>query len=120
VICTDKTGTLTQNRLEVRAIFSRGQLFRIPQQPPVPDNPYLYETFRLCNNASLQGQQASGDPLEVALLQAAQRTLRHDTQSMPRLFEVPFDPERKRMTTVNQCSPASAAVLTKGAVETLI
>ncbi len=120
VICTDKTGTLTQSRMEVRAIFSRGQLFRMPAQPPAEHNPYLYDAFRLCNNASLRGKQASGDPLEVALLQAAQKVLLHDARPMPRVFEVPFDPERKRMTTVNQLSPGGAAVLTKGAVESLM
>ncbi|HSF33353.1 MAG TPA: cation-transporting P-type ATPase [Candidatus Tectomicrobia bacterium] len=120
VICTDKTGTLTQSRMEVRAIFSRGQLFRMPAQPPAEHNPYLYDAFRLCNNASLRGKHASGDPLEVALLQAAQKVLLHDARPMPRVFEVPFDPERKRMTTVNQLSPGGAAVLTKGAVESLM
>jgi sodium/potassium-transporting ATPase subunit alpha len=120
VICTDKTGTLTQNRMEVRAIFARGRVFWLPQQPPPENNHYLYDAFRLCNNASVQGKQASGDPLEVALLRAAQGVLRHDTRPMPRLFEVPFDPERKRMTTVNQLSPEATAVLTKGAVESLM
>jgi sodium/potassium-transporting ATPase subunit alpha len=120
VICTDKTGTLTQNRMEVRAILSRGRLFRMPSQPPPDHNPYLYDAFRLCNNASLQGRQASGDPLEVALLQAAQKVLRPDLRPMPRLFEVPFDSERKRMTTLNQLSAETTAVLTKGAVENLM
>jgi magnesium-transporting ATPase (P-type) len=99
--------------MEVRAILSRGQIFRMPHQPRAEDNSYLYDTFRLCNNASLQGKQASGDPLEVALLQAAQGALPQGNQSIPRLFEVPFDPERKRMTTVNRLSSGTSAVLTK-------
>jgi hypothetical protein len=71
VICTDKTGTLTQNRMAVRAIFSRGQLFQWPANPTAEANPFLYLICRLCNNASLEGEKTSGDPLEVALLQAA-------------------------------------------------
>jgi sodium/potassium-transporting ATPase subunit alpha len=120
VICTDKTATLTQNRIEVRAIFSAGRLFTVPAYPSAAENPFLYCTLRLCNNASLEGEKAVGDPLEVALLQAAERAVGRDLWGYPRLYEVPFDPERKRMTTVHQLPQGTAAVLTKGAVESLL
>jgi sodium/potassium-transporting ATPase subunit alpha len=120
VICTDKTGTLTQNRMEVRAIVSRGAVFRLPEHPRVENNPFLYQAFRLCNNATLEGEAMKGDPLEVALLQAAQRLAGKDLPETPRLFEVPFDPERKRMTTVHRGCSDTAVVLSKGAVESLL
>jgi sodium/potassium-transporting ATPase subunit alpha len=120
VICTDKTGTLTQNRMAVRAIFSRGQLFQWPAHPAVEANPFLYLTCRLCNNVRLEGESARGDPLEVALLQAAAQVGGCDVAAYTRLSEVPFDPERKRMTTVYQLPQGTAAVLMKGAVESLL
>jgi magnesium-transporting ATPase (P-type) len=82
--------------------------------------PFLYLTFRFCNHASLERAKAIGDPLEVALLQAAEGTLGRDFQGYPCLYEVPFDPERKRMTTVHQLARRTTAVLMKGAVESLL
>jgi sodium/potassium-transporting ATPase subunit alpha len=120
VICTDKTGALTQNRMEVRAIFSKGRLLTVPRYPPAAENPFLYRTCRLCNNASLEGEKAVGDPLEVALLQAAERMVGRDLGGSPRLYEMPFDPDRKRMTTVHRLPQGTTAVLTKGAVESLL
>jgi sodium/potassium-transporting ATPase subunit alpha len=120
VICTDKTGTLTQNRMAVRAFFSRGQLFQWPAYPAVEENPFLLLTCRLCNNASIEGGKSLGDPLEVALLQAAAHVGGTDLVGYARLYEVPFDPERKRMTTVHQLPQGTAAVLAKGAVESLL
>ena len=120
VICTDKTGTLTQNRMAVRAFFSRGHLFQWPAHPAVEENPFLWLTCRLCNHASLEGGNALGDPLEVALLQAAAQAVESDLSGYARLYEVPFDPERKRMTTVHHLPQGTAAVLTKGAVESLL
>lgn len=120
VICTDKTGTLTQNRLEVRAIVSRGQVFHWPARPAVDDNPFLYLTCRLCHNARVEDGTVAGDPLEVALLQATEGVLAGGMAAYARLFEIPFDPERKRMTVVHRLPSDGAAVLSKGAVESLL
>jgi sodium/potassium-transporting ATPase subunit alpha len=120
VICTDKTGTLTENRMAVRSFFSRGQLVQWPAHPALAENSFLYLTCRLCNNAHLEGERALGDPLEVALLQAAARVDGRDVAGYARLYEVPFDPERKRMTTVHRLPQGTMAVLTKGAVESLL
>jgi sodium/potassium-transporting ATPase subunit alpha len=120
VICTDKTGTLTQNRLEVRATVSRGRVFRWPARPAVDDNPFLYLTWRLCHNARVEGGAGGGDPLEVALLRAAAEAMGVDLWPYPRLLEIPFDPERKRMTVVHRLPQGGAVVLSKGAVESLL
>jgi sodium/potassium-transporting ATPase subunit alpha len=120
VICTDKTGTLTQNRMAVRAIFSQDTLFTLPASPAAADNPFLYRICRLCNNASLEAGKALGDPLEVALLQVGEPIVARDSGGAVRLYEIPFDPERKRMTTVHRLPQGTSAVLTKGAVESLL
>ncbi|HXH14005.1 MAG TPA: cation-transporting P-type ATPase [Alphaproteobacteria bacterium] len=120
VICTDKTGTLTQNRMTVRMIFSQGQLSPWPMPLLERHNPFLYQAMHLCNNATVDGQEIAGDPLEVALLQAVRHVPEPERADYPRLFEVPFDPERKRMTTVHRLSQEALVVLTKGAVESLL
>jgi sodium/potassium-transporting ATPase subunit alpha len=116
VICTDKTGTLTQNRMKVRKLWTQGKLFSPEEANPASAGKIL-TIASLCNNATASGGTYTGDPTEVALKQAAQGILGEVRSE--RVFEIPFDSDRKRMTTVNVVDGQTVA-LTKGAVESRV
>lgn len=124
VICTDKTGTLTENQITVKSLVIAGSRLELdPHQPPLrtllnapihdlqPVLAWLLMGGALCSDAALNFEQGSsqgycmlGDPTETALvLAAAQFGLdKADLEThLPRIKELPFDSERKRMTTVH-------------------
>ena len=104
VVCSDKTGTLTQNRMTVKKCYVNGRVHPVKELHPADDR-YFLQGFSLCNDASLHGGERRGDPTELALLDMAaafgiQRETLEDT--MPRIDEIAFDSERKRMTTLHE------------------
>ncbi|WP_257999279.1 cation-translocating P-type ATPase [Fischerella thermalis] len=115
-ICSDKTGTLTQNRMTVVVLDVADQHIDLPANPqqPIPLQPaldLLLTAVTLCNNAMLSSRDAVdtansfGDPTEIALLVAAthfgmQKAQRE--QEFPRIAELPFDSDRKCMTTIHE------------------
>jgi sodium/potassium-transporting ATPase subunit alpha len=109
VICTDKTGTLTQNKMEVQDIWTLGS-----QKSSIGS---LMRIAYLCNNAVYENGKYTGDPTEIALLKKA-REISGDIKS-ERISEIPFDSDRKRMTTVTKVD-GSSLVFTKGALETVM
>ena len=165
VICSDKTGTLTENRMVVRELESAGERIdladavRSGQAKGViqgrPAMTLLLTVSSLCNDAILEADQAGeegqpkqiGDPTETALVSAAAEAgLKKSALEtfLPRIAELPFDSDRKRMSTVHELAgppPKSAkelsaveaslreilgdakrarVVLTKGAVDQLL
>jgi sodium/potassium-transporting ATPase subunit alpha len=97
VICTDKTGTLTQNRMEVKEVWTAEKQGAGGKEKWAEANTLL-KTAYLCNNARFINGEYKGDPTETALLKYARENI-GELQS-ERVHEIPFDSERKRMTTV--------------------
>lgn len=116
VICTDKTGTLTQNNMSVSRIWADEKTMEIKEFEKAPPD-FLMKTAFLCNNARYIDGQYKGDPTEIALLKLAGETIVNFKAE--RLCELPFDPDRKRMTTLNSTGNGIFA-FTKGAVEGLL
>jgi len=115
VICSDKTGTLTQNRMTVTRVWTAGE-----------DNTLALTIGALCSDARLQAEPPKtvrGDPTEAALVLAAAEAglLQGELErQLPRVGEVPFDSGRKRMTTVHKKPAGGWRILVKGAPDVLL
>ncbi|MDP2762282.1 MAG: calcium-translocating P-type ATPase, PMCA-type [Sideroxyarcus sp.] len=123
-ICSDKTGTLTQNKMHVAALYAGGSLRDTVQGDKQAEPwPTLFRALALNNDAHLDHHnKARGEPTEAALLHAAQEAGYSKTaleQKTPRLLELPFDSERKRMTTFHGADEGVIAY-TKGSPETVV
>ncbi len=128
VVCSDKTGTLTQNRMTVtRYLAGDGEvadLDRLDADDALGRS--LLETIVHCNDATFGGEEAesTGDPTEVALLAAGARFgVERDELAgrQPRIAERPFDSERKMMSTVAEVGEGDAAIVhTKGALDSVL
>lgn len=142
-ICTDKTGTLTQNKMRVEYIYVSGITYKRDTAGfVIPDNPadhgaaqeivanieQLLVGMSLCNDTILQKTETGefnliGDPTETSLVDAAIHAgidAEKYISEFHRIDEVPFDSNRKRMTTIHQRPDGSIIAFTKGAIDSVL
>lgn len=121
VVCSDKTGTLTQNKMTVMECFTNGRLQKAEALRPYEDRELLEGIF-LCNDAVISAKQSLGDPTEIGLLELSLHYGLHREElekRLPRKGEIPFDSGRKRMTTFHSTG-GSGVSYTKGAGEVVL
>jgi Ca2+-transporting ATPase len=124
VICSDKTGTLTQNRMTVMKVYLNGTEMSAEAAGESAELTLLDRAFLLCNDTqeTKENDEAklTGDPTETALYAfAAQRNAAREVISQhPRVYEIPFDSERKLMSTVN--GDGEYTLYVKGAPDELV
>ncbi len=119
-ICTDKTGTITQNKMHVEQVFVNGQLYNkeaLSSAKDQEDIVMLLYAFAL-NNDAIDNENVRGDSTEIALLKTAKEQEIH-SNILPRLAEIAFDAERKLMTTFH-CYKDRIISFTKGAPDILL
>jgi len=140
MICSDKTGTLTKNEMTVREIYANSTLIKITGEGYTPKGEFIHASSELldtrnielllkigalCNDSRLNHNERweiFGDPTEGALLVSAEKLGLKKTnleKNFPRIDEIPFDSERKCMTTIHKISKENIAYV-KGAPDVII
>ena len=123
VICSDKTGTLTQNKMTVQQIYIDGQVLN-PEELDLDNQLHRYLLYDavLTNDSAIVDGKGIGDPTEYALIEMARKLNVNDDalkESMNRMEEIPFDSDRKLMST-KYCLHGVPTVLTKGALDVML
>ena len=123
VICSDKTGTLTQNKMTVKKLYVAGRVIPVAEadfNDPIQEP--LLRTALLCSDATVNEDGEVGDPTETALVRLGEDHGFDEEitrNKYPRLTEIPFDSDRKLMSTVHRLS-GGLVMVTKGAVDVML
>ena len=127
VICSDKTGTLTQNKMTVKEVFVNGRIYKIDSEK-MPENDTLMKSFVYCNDCNYDFSKENmeealyGDPTETALIKLYFKDvniLKTKVSNVNRVFDVPFDSIRKMMSVIVKENGKEVCYV-KGAPERLI
>ena len=122
VVCSDKTGTLTQNKMTVKKLFYNSKVYEVETIDKDEILEKIVYANMLCNDTKIkENNDLTGDPTETALTDMALKLnyKKNILLDCPRIKELPFDSERKLMTTVNEVN-GKYIVYTKGGVDELL
>lgn len=119
IICSDKTGTLTQNKMSVVEIFTEKSVYN---ESNFNDCQQIIEYGMLCNDTKIDDEILVGDPTETAIVELGKKNkidLTKLNKDFKRIEELPFDSDRKLMTTIHEIKKDEYLIITKGAPDNL-